>query len=306
MIAKALNEKRNDKFQPNINAKRRQPSRSPSNADQKTSDGWQLPKHPARPQIRTETQATPTENKYLHLAKNTEFQLKQVSPNNNITVSCNNLETFVKVNKIFFDKQQQYYTYTPKSQKPKTIVLKGVKGGFTAEDIKTELLEMNIPNVSILKVQPVTFKNANGHEYTHHLVQVTNTKYLTSTIWSMINNRSFYTWDDKIKSSKLFNIREGLQQGTVNSPTLFNIFTSHILNAFKLNQNNNTYSIAYADDLIIYVAAKYPKELKDQLETIVNKINNIRKMEPTRQSGEMRNHHFQETCQVCNKSQKKK
>ncbi|CAG5096893.1 Similar to jockey\pol: RNA-directed DNA polymerase from mobile element jockey (Drosophila funebris), partial [Cotesia congregata] len=65
------------------------------------------------------------------------------------------------------------------------------------------------------------------------------------------------------------------QQGTVNSPTLFNIFTSHILNACKLNHNNNTYSIAYADDLIIYVAAKYPKELKERLETIVNKINNL-------------------------------
>ncbi|CAD6212611.1 GSCOCG00011029001-RA-CDS, partial [Cotesia congregata] len=71
-----------------------------------------------------------------------------------------------------------------------------------------------------------------------------------------------------------FKIKEGLQQGTVNSPTLFNIFTSQTLNAFKLNQDNNTYSIAYADDLILYVAAKYPEPLKDQLERLVNKINN--------------------------------
>ncbi|KAH0549883.1 hypothetical protein KQX54_015507 [Cotesia glomerata] len=62
--------------------------------------------------------------------------------------------------------------------------------------------------------------------------------------------------------------------GTVNSPTLFNIFTSHTLNAFKLNQDNNTYSIAYADDLILYVAAKYPEPLKVQLERLVNKLNN--------------------------------
>ncbi|CAD6224062.1 GSCOCG00005462001-RA-CDS, partial [Cotesia congregata] len=92
-------------------------------------------------------------------------------------------------------------------------------------------------------------------------------EHLTSTIWSMISNRFFHTWDGKIKSSKLFNIQEELQQGTVNSPTLLNIFTSHILNACKLNQNNNTFSIAYADDLIIYVAVKCPKELKEQLET---------------------------------------
>ncbi|CAG5084884.1 Protein of unknown function [Cotesia congregata] len=215
MIAKALNEKRNDKFQPNIKAKRQQSSQSASNADQKTSDGWQLPKHPARPQIQTETQVTPTGNKYSHLAKNTsnveitdnldntednndmeiapdgeqeaattnitvtapkqkvqrsppiiiseitikdvikllcenninktEFRLKQVSPNNNITVSCNNLDTFVKVNKIFFDKQQQYYTYTPKSQKPKTIVLKGQSTDLpTVTSSSINILNLNI------------------------------------------------------------------------------------------------------------------------------------------------------------------
>ncbi|CAG5087800.1 Protein of unknown function [Cotesia congregata] len=91
----------------------------------------------------------------------------------------------------------------------------------------------------------------------------------------MISERSFYTWNGKINSSALFKIQEVLQQGTVNSPILFNIFISHIINACKLNQNNNTYSIAYADDLIIYVAEKYPTKLKNILETLVNKINNL-------------------------------
>lgn len=98
---------------------------------------------------------------------------------------------------------------------------------------------------------------------------------MISTIWSMINNRSFHTWYGKLKSSKLFKIVEELQQGTVNSPTLFNIFTSHILNACNLNQNNDTYSIAYTDDLILYVADKYPHQIKNLLESLVNKINNL-------------------------------
>ncbi|XP_044578967.1 uncharacterized protein LOC123261439 [Cotesia glomerata] len=97
---------------------------------------------------------------------------------------------------------------------------------------------------------------------------------LVGLIWRMITGRTFYTWNGREKSPKLFKIKEGLQQGTVNSPTLFNIFTSHTLNAFKLNQDNNTYSIAYADDLILYVAAKYPEPLKVQLERLVNKLNN--------------------------------
>lgn len=52
------------------------------------------------------------------------------------------------------------------------------------------------------------------------------------------------------------------------------IFTSHILNALKLNKNNNPYSIANVDDLTIYVAAKYPRIIKELLKSPKNKRNN--------------------------------
>lgn len=81
-------------------------------------------------------------------------------------------------------------------------------------------------------------------------------KQLLFLTWDMINNRIFYTWDGEQKSNITFSIKEGLQQDTVNSPILFNIYTYHIPNSFHLNSANNTYSLSFTDDQIIYVADK--------------------------------------------------
>ncbi|CAD6245424.1 GSCOCG00013698001-RA-CDS [Cotesia congregata] len=45
-------------------------------------------------------------------------------------------------------------------------------------------------------------------------------------IYDMIHGKSFITWDGINFSTLVFNILEGLQQGTVTSPALFIIFTS--------------------------------------------------------------------------------
>lgn len=90
----------------------------------------------------------------------------------------------------------------------------------------------------------------------------------------MTHDREFIIWDGTSTSTKTFVIKEGLQQGTVTSPLLFNIYTSDILNSFNLNNDNNTHSIAYADDLIVYVAGKDIPTIQENLQTLVNKINN--------------------------------
>ncbi|KAK0163926.1 hypothetical protein PV328_002611 [Microctonus aethiopoides] len=61
-------------------------------------------------------------------------------------------------------------------------------------------------------------------------------------------------WDGNETSDTTLYIKEGLQQGTATSPILFNIFNADTINLFELNNNNDTYSIAFADDLIVYVA----------------------------------------------------
>lgn len=55
-------------------------------------------------------------------------------------------------------------------------------------------------------------------------------EHLILTIIDMITKRKFKIWNRKNLSTDTYNIQQGLQQGTVNSPILFNIFTSAIIN----------------------------------------------------------------------------
>lgn len=99
--------------------------------------------------------------------------------------------------------------------------------------------------------------------------------HLIQMIWDMLCNKKFIIWDGSTTTNNTYNLKEGLQQGTVTSPVLFNIFNASILNLFDLNTNNDTHSIAFADDLIVYVAGKRPIDIQDRLQKLVDKINGL-------------------------------
>lgn len=105
------------------------------------------------------------------------------------------------------------------------------------------------------------------------LIQLNFNEKLTLLILDMISNTDFKTWDGKSFSTIKFKVAEGLPQGTVTSPTLFNIYNSEILNLFGLNSGNNTHSIAFADDLIIYVADPSPSIINTKLKQLIDNIN---------------------------------
>ncbi|CAD6240958.1 GSCOCG00009029001-RA-CDS [Cotesia congregata] len=105
------------------------------------------------------------------------------------------------------------------------------------------------------------------------LIKLGFPQWLVLTITDMILGRSFRTWDGVNLSKKKYEILEGLQQGTVNSPLLFNIFIMALLKSFGLDTDDNLFAIANADDLIIGVAEKQPSTLKNRLEHLVNEIN---------------------------------
>ncbi|KAK0080603.1 hypothetical protein PV326_008094 [Microctonus aethiopoides] len=90
----------------------------------------------------------------------------------------------------------------------------------------------------------------------------------------MTHGKEFIISIEERASRQTYQIKEGLQQGTVNSPILFSIFTSDILNSFDLNRDNGTASIAFADDTIIYIKEPKIEKMKLELETLINKINN--------------------------------
>ena len=88
----------------------------------------------------------------------------------------------------------------------------------------------------------------------------------------MITNKIFLMTDGSHTSSKEFSIENGLQQGTVNSPLLFSIYNSDLLNFFNLNTFTHKRSIAFADDLIIYVKGCKTKTIRTELQEFSDKI----------------------------------
>ena len=64
----------------------------------------------------------------------------------------------------------------------------------------------------------------------------------------MTTGIQFVIWDGNNISTLCFAILEGLMQGAVISPEIFNIFTFNIPILFNLNKAINTHSVAFADD----------------------------------------------------------
>lgn len=96
---------------------------------------------------------------------------------------------------------------------------------------------------------------------------------LIKILWVMLHDKQFRVHDGDTASTKTFSIADGLQQGTVNSPILFNIYNSDILGLFGLNVLPTRKTIAFANDLLIYVTGKKPSKLQRELQDIFIKIN---------------------------------
>ncbi|CAK9832643.1 RNA-directed DNA polymerase from mobile element jockey [Anthophora retusa] len=97
-------------------------------------------------------------------------------------------------------------------------------------------------------------------------------QHLTKMIWSMLHGKKFRVAEKSYASSEIFQIKNGLQQGTVNSPILFSIFISDLLNMYGLNNDTDKFAIAFADDLLIYTKDSKPSNIKTQLQDIFTKI----------------------------------
>ncbi|CAG5073308.1 Protein of unknown function [Cotesia congregata] len=72
----------------------------------------------------------------------------------------------------------------------------------------------------------------------------------------MIHDKTFIIWDGTNSTNTTFKILQGLQQGTVNSPTLFSIYFSTLLSSFDLNkgdENKEIEKILETPDQQIYI-----------------------------------------------------
>lgn len=88
----------------------------------------------------------------------------------------------------------------------------------------------------------------------YKLIQKKFPDHITQVVSDMISDKCFVVTNGECTTERTFTVANGLQQGTVNSPILFNIFISDLLQSFNFNADANRHLIAFADDLIIYSA----------------------------------------------------
>ncbi|XP_017892292.1 uncharacterized protein LOC108632312 [Ceratina calcarata] len=140
-------------------------------------------------------------------------------------------------------------------------------------DINTDISNGKLVGAALLDLEKA-FDSVWINGLIFRLIKKKFPTYLIRMIWDIILNKSFVTYLDNNISSIKFRILEGLQQGTVNSPILFNIYICDLLHLFDINQHNSIYKgIGFADDFIIYVTTSNALKTQENLEEIVDKIN---------------------------------
>lgn len=97
--------------------------------------------------------------------------------------------------------------------------------------------------------------------------------HLLTIIISMLRNKKFYMAGGFVSQNLIFELVDGMQQGTVTAPTLFNFYNADIPNLFGLAEASNMYTLFFADDLIVYIRGINVKKLQGRLQNIVEKIN---------------------------------
>ena len=107
------------------------------------------------------------------------FLIKEISKENHIIYTQSAVH-YKAITDVLLEKKIQYFTYTPKELKPKSILLKGIRGNFDIEEIKQEILNLNTPGIEITNLSKFVFDKSQPDKF-HHLLQLShnsNTKEL--------------------------------------------------------------------------------------------------------------------------------
>lgn len=93
----------------------------------------------------------------------------------------------------------------------------------------------------------------------YKLIKYEFPSHLVILLFNMIDGKEFVVCNGKNMSSQLFKMSNGLQQGTVNAPILFNLFIHDLL-------NNLDCIIGFADDIIIYQSGDKIDQINSKLQ----------------------------------------
>lgn len=83
------------------------------------------------------------------------------------------MNIYTEIIQLIKSKKMDYYTYTPKENKPKSIVIKNLLGNYSNDDITNEIKSLNLNNVEVIKTSEI-FLGKNEKRNKHHLIQLTN------------------------------------------------------------------------------------------------------------------------------------
>lgn len=130
-----------------------------------------------------------------------EFYVKQ-KDTDACTVFCGSLNTFNIIQKVCKEKNLKFYTYTPKDSKPRSLILKGIAGNISVDEISQEIKELNLPNINVIKIAKINLNKKNT-EINHFLIQITSDSVIKNLtgIRSLAYQRVYW---EPLRKKKLF------------------------------------------------------------------------------------------------------
>ena len=99
------------------------------------------------------------------------IRLKDIR-NKSIQINVNSSEIYKSVKEILSKNKIEYFTFTPRDEKPKSIILKGIKGDFSAKDIQDEICSLNLNNTEIIKIVKTKLSQRQDAQE-HFFIQIT-------------------------------------------------------------------------------------------------------------------------------------
>lgn len=97
----------------------------------------------------------------------------------NVKIQPKNIESYSTIISTLKENNIEFFTFTPKNQKTKTLVLKGIEGEYAQEDIMKEIQEQAGEEAEITKMSKIKFTSKGKQHYLVQIHQDSNPKLVT-------------------------------------------------------------------------------------------------------------------------------
>ncbi|KAK2581555.1 hypothetical protein KPH14_005206 [Odynerus spinipes] len=207
-----------------------------------------------------------------------DFSLKDYD-NKFLKINTYSMNTYDNTIKLLKVNSVQFYTYTPKQLKSKSIVLKGIRGGYEEDEILTALNNLNLTNIKINKVRKLIF-NKNTPDRYHFIISLTNDSLLAPLVKTKRLLSQICHWE-RLRKPTIFQCRKCQQIGHASSncflkPTCNKCAGEHEVKDCPIkdetdktkqkciNCNSHGHSAAYKGCPMIKLATKITRQLNKQ------------------------------------------